>query len=85
MVVAMSASRETELDTRGTLCPRPILDLAEAIRELPVGEVVLVRADDAAIAWDLPAWCRSTGHELLELRAEGEEHVGRVRKMHDRS
>jgi TusA-related sulfurtransferase len=85
MVVAMRPPREVELDTRGTLCPRPILDLVEAMEGLPVGTVLRVRADDAAIAYDLPAWCEATGHELLGLRRVGAEHVGRVRKMHDRS
>ena len=81
----MNPPRELDLDTRGHLCPQPILDLAAAIRELEVGGVIRVLSDDAAIAYDLPAWCQSTGHQLLALEREGREHRARVRKMHDRA
>lgn len=73
-----------ELDARGLLCPQPIVDLASCLRSLPVGAVVLLRSDDAAIAFDLPAYCQSTGHELLALAHEGRLWSGRVRKLHDR-
>ncbi len=37
-----------ELDCRGMLCPRPIIELARRIGEVEVGEVVAVVATDAA-------------------------------------
>ena len=83
MVVAMNGQREVELDTRGSLCPQPIIDLAACIERIPVGSIVRIVSDDAAIAFDLPAWCQSMSHELLTLEAEGRRHVGRVRKTHD--
>ncbi len=85
MDVAMSPVQELELDTRGRLCPQPILDLAAAIRTMPEGAVIQVLSDDAAFVYDLPAWCQSTGHQLLELKSEGRRHQARVRKMHDRT
>ena len=84
MVVAMTGPRELELDTRGRLCPQPILDLDAAIESLAVGTVVRILSDDAAIRHDLPAWCQSNGHELLDLRPLERAWVGRVRKAHDR-
>ena len=84
MVVAMMQPREVELDTRGRLCPQPILDLDAAIASLAVGESVRILSDDAAIRLDLPAWCQSNGHELLELQPSEGAWVGLVRKMHDR-
>jgi len=81
----MKPPRERKLDTRGKLCPQPILELAAALRKLRVGDEVELLSDDAAIVYDLPAWCASTGHELLHLRREGREHRARVRKMHDRT
>jgi TusA-related sulfurtransferase len=85
MVVAMSPAEAIELDVRGRLCPAPILALADLIGNLAVGTVIRVRSDDAAIALDLPAWCTSTGHELLRLERHGREHWAMVRKMHDRT
>ncbi len=81
----MNPTREIELDVRGRLCPAPILDLAELIAQQEVGTVIALVSDDSAIAFDLPAWCASTGHELLELKQRGNEHLGRIRKMHDRA
>jgi TusA-related sulfurtransferase len=75
---------QVELDARGRLCPQPIVDLAACLRGLPVGAVVLLHSDDAAIAFDLPAYCASTGHELLALSQQGRLWSGRVRKLHDR-
>ena len=81
----MNPVREIELDVRGRMCPAPILDLAELMARLEVGTVIALLSDDAAIAFDLPAWCASTGHELIALERHGNEHLGRVRKMHDRA
>jgi tRNA 2-thiouridine synthesizing protein A len=46
------------IDALGRKCPIPIIMLAERIREVPIGEVVAVLADDAAARTDVPAWCR---------------------------
>ncbi len=46
------------IDALGRKCPIPIIMLAERIREVPVGHVVAVLADDAAACTDIPAWCR---------------------------
>lgn len=75
---------DLELDARGALCPQPIVDLAAAMRRVSIGGVVTLHSDDAAIAFDLPAWCASTGHELLDLAQGGRLWTGRVRKLHDR-
>ncbi len=53
------------IDAMGRKCPIPIIMLAERIREVPVGHVVAVLADDPAAATDIPAWCRLKGQEFL--------------------
>ena len=50
------------LDQRGRRCPLPVIALARAVAEAPVGAVVAVAADDPAAASDIPAWCRLRGH-----------------------
>ena len=54
-----------QLDTRGTYCPRPVIDTDAAMRQLGAGEVLEVLADDVGVKLDLPAWCRMTGNTLL--------------------
>jgi TusA-related sulfurtransferase len=71
------------LDTRGSLCPQPIIDLSQRIRSVGVGTQVIVVSDDAAFPYDLRAWCLGTGHELIDCRTEGRVHTGIVLKSHD--
>ncbi|MBA9006685.1 tRNA 2-thiouridine synthesizing protein A [Actinomadura cellulosilytica] len=53
------------IDALGRKCPIPIIWLAERIREVPVGEVVAVLADDVAARTDVPAWCRMKSQEFV--------------------
>jgi tRNA 2-thiouridine synthesizing protein A len=53
------------VDCRGQRCPLPVIALAKQIRDVGIGEVVRVLADDPAAANDIPAWCRMKEQEYL--------------------
>ncbi|MFI0349832.1 sulfurtransferase TusA family protein [Actinomadura sp. 9N407] len=53
------------IDALGRKCPIPIILLAERIREIPVGEIVAVLADDVAARTDVPAWCRMKSQDFV--------------------
>ena len=53
------------LDCLGRRCPLPVIELAKRIREVGIGDVVRVLADDPAAANDIPAWCRMKDQEFL--------------------
>ena len=53
------------VDSRGTLCPQPVIDLARAAKDAEPGTVIEVLADDPAAATDIPAWCRMRGATYL--------------------
>lgn len=55
------------LDFKGLLCPMPVVKLAKAIKEIQVGETLEAVATDPGVMADIPAWTRSTGHELVSL------------------
>lgn len=76
----MSADRGRTLDTRGDLCPQPIIDLAGEITALPGGAELVVLSDDAAFPADVRAWCAGTGHDLLALDRHDHEFTARIRK-----
>ena len=60
------------IDALGRKCPIPIIMLAEQIRDVPVGGVIAVLADDPAAYSDVPAWCEMKSHECVfrsELRS----------------
>ena len=62
---------DLELDCRGMLCPMPVIELGRRYREVPVGGLVAVVADDVAARTDVPAWCRLRGQEYAgEDRAD---------------
>ena len=54
------------LDLRGLSCPLPIAKTAQAIRNLLPGELIESLATDPGSVPDFRAWCKSTGHELIE-------------------
>lgn len=66
------------IDTRGLYCPVPILRARDRLKTLLAGEVLEVLSDDPVILQDMPAFCRSHGHEYLGHAAEAGE-VWRVR------
>jgi TusA-related sulfurtransferase len=64
---------DLELDCRGMICPRPIIELGQRIGDVAVGGQVAVVATDVAARTDVPAWCRMLGHDYLgeDLAADG--------------
>jgi TusA-related sulfurtransferase len=79
----MSDTRETpdpqRLDTRGLICPLPVIRTQDRIKTLPGGAVLDVLASDPGAMHDIPAWCRVHGHEVVEMRRQDREIHIRVR------
>ena len=71
-----------ELDCRGMLCPRPVIELARRIDDVPVGDDLVVYADDVAAATDVPAWCRMREQEFVGVENAEDGVPGyRVRRL----
>jgi NADPH-dependent 2,4-dienoyl-CoA reductase/sulfur reductase-like enzyme/peroxiredoxin family protein/rhodanese-related sulfurtransferase/TusA-related sulfurtransferase len=51
----------------GLQCPGPVLQLKNAMDEINEGEAVSITATDPGFVADAPAWCNTTGHELVSL------------------
>ncbi|MDQ7842327.1 MAG: sulfurtransferase TusA family protein [Armatimonadota bacterium] len=58
------------LDLKGLLCPIPVVKMAQAIKTVAVGEVIEATATDPGVMADIPAWCRTTGQELVRITRE---------------
>ncbi len=58
------------LDLKGLLCPIPVVKLAQAIKTVQVGDMIEATATDPGVLADIPAWCRSTGNELVSIGKE---------------
>src|ERR1700730_10687833 len=61
------------IDALGRKCPIPIIMLAEQIRDVPLGAIVSVLADDPAAYTDVPSWCamRAQGFVCAQARPRG--------------
>jgi tRNA 2-thiouridine synthesizing protein A len=59
------------IDALGKKCPIPIIMLAERIRDVAIGQLIEVLADDPAAKSDLPAWCMLKSQEYLRTRELG--------------
>ena len=66
------------LDCLGQKCPLPVIALAKQIRNVGIGRVVRVLADDPAAANDIPAWCRMKEQEYL---GSAEPNTFEVRRL----
>ena len=71
---------DQELDTRGLMCPLPIIKTKTAIDRLQPGEVLKVLSTDAGSVRDMEAFAKHTRNALLESLVDGEEFVYYLRK-----
>ncbi|WP_301669138.1 sulfurtransferase TusA family protein [Neisseria benedictiae] len=54
------------LDVTGLKCPLPILRAKKALAQMRQGDVLTVLATDGGAPGDFEAFCRQTGHVLLD-------------------
>lgn len=59
------------IDARGLLCPLPVLRLRKALESRPTGAQVRLIATDAMAAIDVPHFCATAGHRLVQQRDAG--------------
>jgi tRNA 2-thiouridine synthesizing protein A len=75
MTLTTSTPTATTVDARGLACPMSIVKAAQWARSAAPGELMDLLATDAGSLKDVPAWCRSTGNDLVERRADaGVQH-----------
>ncbi|MHB1483492.1 MAG: sulfurtransferase TusA family protein [Saccharofermentanales bacterium] len=58
------------LDFKGLACPMPIVKASQEITKVAIGEVVEVHTTDPGSIADFPAWARTTGQAILEIKQE---------------
>lgn len=68
------------LDLKGLLCPMPVIKMAKAIKEIQPGEIIEAYATDPGVMADMPAWCRTTGNELVLLEKQDKQFRFVVRR-----
>ena len=69
-----------ELDTKGMNCPMPIVKAKKAIGGMSAGEEIRIESTDPGAVADFAAFCRTTGHELLDSSEADGIYVFVIRK-----
>lgn len=62
---------DATLDAKGLNCPLPILKAKKAIGDVAKGGTLEVLATDPGSVADFEAFCRTTGHTLVESGEDG--------------
>jgi tRNA 2-thiouridine synthesizing protein A len=76
----VSDSPVKSLDCIGLQCPLPIIKTAQAIKEIPMGEVLELLATDPGVEPDMAAWTRRTGNELISIEKIDQVYRVLIRK-----
>lgn len=58
---------DKELDARNLNCPLPILRCKKGLSEIAPMQTLKIIATDPGAVKDFQAFCKQTGHELLQL------------------
>ncbi len=64
---------DQELDCLGLYCPEPVFRTRQELDKLSVGQVLEVIADDPAAEEDIKRLVKRLGHQLLQLRKDGDQ------------
>lgn len=78
----MEAKPTMVLDTKGLLCPIPVIKTSQAVKQIQVGDVLEILATDPGSKPDLASWARMTGNQLISVSEE--EGAPKVYKFHIR-
>ncbi|WP_353628755.1 sulfurtransferase TusA [Klebsiella pneumoniae] len=70
------------LDALGLRCPESVMMVRKTVRTMPVGETLLIIADDPATTRDIPGFCRFMEHELVAQETEALPYRYLIRKSH---
>lgn len=71
---------DADIDARGLICPLPVLRLRKRLQDVAIGAELTMVADDPVAVIDVPHFCGTEGHEVVENRDDGEARFFRVRR-----
>lgn len=72
---------DKSIDAKGQNCPIPILKAKKAISEVPAGGTLEILATDPGAVADFQAFCRQTGHTLVEHSEAGGVYTFLIKRV----
>jgi tRNA 2-thiouridine synthesizing protein A len=70
-----------KLDCLGLYCPEPVFRTRIEIDTLDVGQILEITADDPAAEEDIKRLVKRLGHQLIEIRKEGDQLRFLIKKL----
>ena len=68
--------KEVVLDCLGEACPVPLIKTENKLKEMAVGDVLIVQIDHSCAMKNVPEWARKEGHNVeIEEVDDGEWEV----------
>ena len=68
--------KEVTLDCLGEACPVPLIKTENALKEIEVGDLLIVQLDHSCAMKNVPEWARKNGHNVeIEEVDDGEWEV----------
>lgn len=58
------------LDYKGLACPMPIVKISQEISKVAIGDILEVHTSDPGSVADFPAWAKTTGQAVLDIKQE---------------
>ncbi len=71
---------DKQLDTRGLVCPLPILRTKQSLSKMTAGQILKVVATDPGAEIDFQVFAEQTGNELLSLDEVADEFIFFLKK-----
>lgn len=71
---------DLEVDTRGLVCPEPLIEVKEKSENLQIGQCFKVMADDPGSEDDFKNWAKETNTEIIEFSRGDDDLVFYFRK-----
>jgi tRNA 2-thiouridine synthesizing protein A len=73
---------ESVLDLRGLRCPQPVLRAKKAMRNVPVGGILVLQCTDPLTVIDIPHFVSQTGHVLSAQERDNDVYIFKIVKRH---
>lgn len=76
----MQITVDQTVDAKGLSCPMPIVKTKKAMEGLQPGQVLELQATDKGSVADIQGWAKTTGHQYLGTKQQGDVFKHYVRK-----
>ncbi len=77
----MTIAPKLSFDFKDLRCPTPVVKIAQALRQVEVGEQIEAVSNDPGVMSDIPAWARATGNEVVSIEKRGDSYHFIVKRL----